>query len=86
MRHAVLPDGLSCYVAENPYVKGFADYALVCRESGGTLISLRDVPAANETVTDSILIRMMMEVESLAVPSGLAVIACGDLKADEMMR
>ena len=86
VHHAVLPDGLSCYVAENPYVKGFADYALVCRESGGTLISLRDVPAANETVTDSILIRMMMEVESLAVPSGLAVIACGDLKADDMMR
>ena len=86
VHHAVLPDGLSCYVAENPYVKGFADYALVCRESGRTLISLRDVPAANETVTDSILIRMMMEVESLAVPSGLAVIACGDLKADEMMR
>ena len=86
VRHAVLPDGLSCYVAENPYVKGFADYALVCRESGRTLISLRDVPAANESVTDSILIRMMMEVESLAVPSGLAVIACGDLKADDMMR
>lgn len=86
VHHAVLPDGLNCYVAENPYVKGFADYALVCRESGRTLISLRDVPAANESVTDSILIRMMMEVESLAVPSGLAVIACGDLKADEMMR
>ena len=86
VHHAVLPDGLSCYVAENPYVKGFADYALVCRESGRTLISLRDVPAANESVTDSILIRMMMEVESLAVPSGLAVIACGDLKVDEMMR
>ena len=86
VHHAVLPDGLNCYVAENPYVKGFADYALVCRESGRTLISLRDVPAANESVTDSILIRMMMEVESLAVPSGLAVIACGDLKADDMMR
>ena len=86
VRHAVLPDGLSCYVAENPYVKGFADYALVCRESGRTLISLRDVPAANESVTDSILIRLMTEVESIATPSGLAVIACGDLKADEMMR
>ena len=86
VHHAVLPDGLNCYVAENPFVKGFADYALVCRESGRTLICLRDVPAANESVTDSILIRMMMEVESLAVPSGLAVIACGDLKADEMMR
>ena len=86
VHHAVLPDGLSCYVAENPYVKGFADYALVCKESGKTLISLRDVPVASESVTDSIIIRMMMEVESLAVPSGLAVIACGDLKADEMMK
>ena len=86
VRHAVLPDGLNCYVAENPFVKGFADYALVCRESGRTLISLRDVPAANESVTDSILIRLMTEVESIATPSGLAVIACGDLKADEMMR
>lgn len=86
VHHAVLPDGLNCYVAENPYVKGFADYALVCRESGRTLISLRDVPAANESVTDSILIRLMTEVESIATPSGLAVIACGDLKADEMMR
>ena len=86
VRHAVLPDGLSCYVAENPYVKGFADYALVCKESGRTLISLRDVPAANESVTDSILIRLMTEVESIATPSGFAVIACGDLKADEMMK
>ena len=86
VRHAVLPDGLNCYVAENPYVKGFADYALVCRESGRTLISLRDVPAANESVTDSILIRLMTEVESIATPSALAVIACGDLKADEMMQ
>lgn len=86
VRHAVLPDGLNCYVAENPYVRGFADYALVCRESGRTLISLRDVPAANESVTDSILIRLMTEVESIATPSALAVIACGDLKAGEMMR
>lgn len=86
VRHAVLPDGLNCYVADNPYVKGFADYALVCRTSGKTLVSLRDVPVASETVTDSILIRLMSEVESLAVPSGLAVIACGDLRPDDIIR
>lgn len=86
VRHAVLPDGLNCYVAENPYVKGFADYALVCRESGKTLMSLRDVPVASESMVDSTLIRLMYEVESLAAPSGLAVIACGDLKADDIIR
>ena len=86
VRHVVLPDGLSCYVAENPYVKGFADYALVCRESGKTLLSLRDVPVASESVMDSTLILIMNEVESLAAPAGLAVIACGDLKADDMLR
>ena len=86
VRHAVLPDGLSCYVAENPYVKGFADYALVCRESGTTLTSLRDVPVASESFTDSVLIRLMGQVEYLAAPSGLAVIACGDLRADDIIR
>ena len=86
VRHAVLPDGLNCYVAENPYVKGLADYALVCRESGKTLISLRDVPVASESVVDSTLIFLMNEVESLASPAGLAVIASGDLKADDMLR
>ena len=63
VRHAVLPDGLNCYVAENPFVKGFADYALVCRESGTTLTSLRDVPVASESFTDSVLIRLMGQVE-----------------------
>ena len=86
VHHVVLPDGLNCYVAENPYVKGFADYALVCRESGKTVLSLRDVPVASESVIDSTLILIMNEVESLAAPAGLAVIACGDLKADDMLR
>ena len=86
VRHAVLPDGLNCYVAENPYVKGFADYALVCRESGNTLMSLRNYPAVSESVVDSTLILIMNKVESLAAPAGLAVIACGDLKAEDVIR
>lgn len=82
----VMPDGLSCYVADNPYVKGFADYALVCKESGEALMSLKDVPTVDASLTDSTLIRIMYEVQSLAKPSGLAVIACGDLRADDVLR
>jgi hypothetical protein len=85
VKRAVMPDGLCCYVADNPYVKGFADYALVCRESGRTLLSLKDVPTPDGSVIDSTLIRIMYEVESVGRPATLAVIACGDLRADEVM-
>ena len=84
-RRAVMPDGLSCYVADNPYVKGFADYALVCRESGKTLLSLKDVPTTDGSLTDSTLIRIMYQVESLGRPASLAVIACGDLRSDDVL-
>ena len=86
VKSAVMPDGLRCYVADNPYVKGFADYALVCRESGKTLLRLKDVPTIDVSVTDSILIRIMYHVDSLERPGSLAVIACGDLRADETLR
>ena len=86
VRRALMPDGLSCYVAENPYVKGFADYALVCRESGRTLLSMRDVPVVDETLTDSTLVGIMNHVADLGTPSGMAVIVCGDLKADDILR
>lgn len=86
VHHVVLPDGLNCYVTENPYVKGFADYALVSREDWKVLMDMRDVPVASESVTDSTLIRLMGEVKSLASPSELAVMACGDLKADDIIR
>ena len=82
---AVMHDGLKCYVADNPYVKGFADYALVSRESGKTLLRLRDIPAIDAFDTDSALIKIMYQVESIGTPSGLAVIACGDLRADETL-
>ena len=86
VRHVVMPDGLNCYVAENPYVKGFSDYSLVSRESGREIFSMRDVPSSDEAAADSILIRLMKEVEASAIPSGLAVIACGDLNADDVLR
>lgn len=86
VRHALMPDGLSCYVAENPYVRGFADYALVSRESGSVLMDMRDVPVLDEAVTDSTLISIMNRVAALGSPSALAVMACGDLKADDILR
>ena len=86
VRHAAMPDGLSCYVADNPYVKGFADYALVCRESGKTLLSLNDIPTTDGSLTDSTLIRIMYHVESLGRPASLAVIACGDLRPDDVLQ
>ena len=82
----VMPDGLSCYVADNPYVKGFADYVLVCKASGKILLDLHDVPTVNESVTDSTLIEIMNKVEALGTPSGLAVIACGDLRSYEVLK
>ena len=86
VKRAVMPDGLSCYVADNPYVKGFADYALVCRESGKALLNLSDVPTTDGSLTDSTLIRIMYKVDSLGRPASLAVIACGDLRADEVLK
>ena len=86
VKRAVMPDGLTCYVADNPYVKGFADYALVCRESGEALISLNDVPTTDVSLIDSTLIRIMYKVESVGRPASLAVVACGDLRSDEVLK
>ena len=52
IRHAVLPNGLNCYVAANPSVKGFADYAIVSKEQGGPVVYLRDELTADEKQTD----------------------------------
>ena len=86
VKRAVMPDGLTCYVADNPYVKGFADYALVCRESGEALISLNDVPTTDLSLIDSTLIRIMYKVESVGRPASLAVVACGDLRSDDVLK
>ena len=48
--------------------------------------ALAELNHPSESVIDSTLILIMNEVESLAAPAGLAVIACGDLKADDMLR
>ena len=86
IRHAVLPNGLNCYVTGNPAVKGFADYALVSKENGATLMYFRDKQTADEKQVDSTLVALMKHVEELGRPSVYALMASGDLKADDIMK
>lgn len=86
IRHAVLPNGLNCYVTGNPAVKGFADYVLVSKESGATLRYFRDMQTADEKQVDSTLITLMKQVEELGRPAAYALMVSGDLKADDIMK
>ena len=86
IRHAVLPNGLNCYVTGNPAVRGFADYALVSKENGATLMYFRDKQTADEKQVDSTLVALMKHVEELGRPSVYALMASGDLKADDIMK
>lgn len=86
IRHAVLPNGLNCYVTGNPAVKGFADYALVSKEDGSTLRYFRDMQTADEKLVDSTLIVLMKQVGELGQPAAYALMASGDLNADDIMK
>lgn len=86
IRHAVLPNGLDCYVTANPAVKGFADYVLLSKESGSLLTSFRDKQTADEKQVDSTLVTLMKQVMELGQPAAYALIASGDLNADEVVR
>jgi len=86
VHHSVFPNGLGCYVAANPYVRGFADYAVVSRSEDAVVLSIRDALTADPAVVDSALVRMMFCVDSLGTPADLAVVACGDLDAGEVMK
>ena len=81
----VLPNGLTCYAAANPYVKGFADYALVSKAQGQTLMSMRDVLSSDEIQSDSTLFKLMKHVADLEVTSDLAVMVCGDVDASKVL-
>ena len=81
----VLPNGLTCYAAANPYVKGFADYALVSKAQGQSLMNIRDVLSSDEIQSDSTLFRLMKYVADLKITSDLAVIVCGDINASKVL-
>ena len=86
IRHAVLPNGLNCYVAANPAVKGFADYALVSKETESPLAYFRDMQTVDEKQVDSTLITLMKQVAELGQPAAYALMASGDLNADDIVR
>lgn len=84
---SVLPDGLSCYVAENGSVKGMADFVLVRRDYSGNedVLTFNDVLTASETAMDSTLLVMMRRVARDAAPADHAVIVCGDVDASSVI-
>ena len=38
--HVILPDGLECFVVDNPNVSAFTDFALVSRKEGRAAMCL----------------------------------------------
>lgn len=86
IRHTVLPNGLNCYVTNNPAVKGFADYVLVSKEMEVPLVYFRDMQTADERQVDSTLITLMKQIEELGRPAAYALMVSGDLNADEITR
>ena len=84
---SVLPDGLSCYVAENGTVKGMADFVLVRRDYSGNedVLTFNDVLISSEEAVDSTLLVLMRQVERDAAPADHAVIVCGDVDASSVI-
>ena len=83
--HVVMPDGLECFVAANPYVSAFADFALVSRQEGKIIKKMTDVVTLREEKVDSSLLCIMKKVEAHGSPSDLAVIVCGDVNASAIL-
>ena len=52
----VFPDGMTCYVAANPYVKGFADYAVVRGSDAEVVFREKNVLTVNPIQVDSMLL------------------------------
>ena len=83
----VLPNGLSCYVAENESSKGMADFVLVRRDYSGNekVLSMEDVIVSSGDAVDSTLVGIMRKVEKDGIPADQAVIVCGDVDASSVM-
>ena len=83
VRCAVLPNGLSCYVAENSTRKGLADFALLAKDYSGNEVVLhyKDVFLSSETAVDSTLVSLMQAVSRQGTPADQAVVICGDVDA-----
>lgn len=82
----VFPDGMTCYVAANPYVKGFADYAVVRGSDAEVVFREKNVLTVNPIQVDSMLLSLISAVADSGTPADYAVIACGDLDAPEVLK
>lgn len=83
----VLPDGLTCFVAENHSSKGMADFALIKRDYTGNdrVCLLEDVIVSSETALDSSLICLMRKVAEDRIPADQAIIVSGDVNASSTL-
>ena len=81
----VFSNGMKCYVAANPYVKGFADCAVVCKSDQTMLLRKHNLMTADPERVDSTLLAMVRAVAATGCPAEYAIIACGDLSASEVM-
>lgn len=87
IKHAVLPNGLSCYVAANKTVKGFADFFLIKRDYTGNEVvcALEDVQVGEDAAVDSTLLHLMRRIQTDKIPSDQAVIVSGDVDQTSVM-
>lgn len=83
----VLPDGLTCFVAENHSSKGMADFALIKRDYTGNdrVCLLEDVIVSSETALDSSLICLMRKVAEDRIPADQAIIVSGDVNSSSIL-
>lgn len=82
----VFPDGMTCYVAANPYVKGFADYAVVRGSDAEVVFRESNVLTVRPEKVDSMLLSLVSEIAGSGTPADYAVIACGDLDVPEVVK
>ena len=87
IKHAVLPNGLSCYVVANKTVKGFADFVLIKRDYTGNEVvcALEDVQVGEDAAVDSTLLHLMRRIQTDKIPSDQAVIVSGDVDQTSVM-
>lgn len=76
---------MKCYVAANPYVKGFADCAVVRKSDQSRLFEKYNLMTGDAERVDSTLLAMVRKVASTGCPADYAIIAAGDVDASEIM-
>lgn len=85
IRTEKFPNGMTCYVAANPHVKGFADYAVVRRSDHREVLRLSNYMTTDQVFTDSTLLSLVKTVAGSGQPGDHAVFACGDLDASSVL-